>query len=104
MLAAGRPLTVAETETVILDGVALGNLALVAIPGELLATLGRDITTASPFPTTLILGYTNGYLGYLADAASHDAATYEALASPFAPEAADAVVRAATMLLTQLAT
>ncbi len=48
-----------------LDGdvqvVACGPLALVALPGELLTDIGQAIRDKSPFPQTLVLGYSNGY-------------------------------------------
>jgi hypothetical protein len=76
----------------------LGNLALVAIPGELFASLGDRIVRSVPGPA-LVLGYANGYVGYLVDDAAHAAGTYEALASPFAPGAGDVVADAATTAL-----
>jgi len=78
----------------------LGELALVAIPGELLAALGRRIVDRSPFPTTVVVGYVNGYVGYLVDRSVDGC--YEALASPFGPEAGPAVAEAAVSLLARL--
>ncbi|MEA2529207.1 MAG: hypothetical protein QOG89_851 [Thermomicrobiales bacterium] len=72
---------------------ALGDVVLVAVPGELFASLGARIAAASPSPT-LVLGYANGYVGYLADEAAYAAGTYEALASPFAPGAGERVAEA----------
>jgi len=79
----------------------LGGLTLIAIPGELFASLGGRIVEAAPGPA-LVLGYTNGYAGYLADLAAYETGTYEALASPFASSAGEAVVRAATAVIGQL--
>jgi hypothetical protein len=76
-----------------LSAVVLGNLALVTIPGELPAALGADLAARSPAPTTLVLGYANGHAGYLVAASAVD--SYEALASPFGPDAGPAVVTAA---------
>jgi Neutral/alkaline non-lysosomal ceramidase, N-terminal len=76
---------------------ALGDLALVAVPGELFASLGSRIAAASPSPT-LVLGYANGYVGYLVDDAAFASETYEALASPFAPGAGELVVEAGRSL------
>lgn len=44
-----------------------GDLALVTVPGEMFSKTGIDIRTASPFPVTLIMGYTNGYVGYMVE-------------------------------------
>jgi hypothetical protein len=82
-----------------LDGWLLGDLALLTVPGELFASLGRVIG----FPeSTLVLGYANGYVGYLADRAAYAAATYEALASPFASGAGERVASEAAALLARL--
>jgi hypothetical protein len=86
-----------------LEAWALGDLVLLAMPGELFASLGQRIAAAAGTPP-LILGYTNGYVGYLADRAAHAAGTYEALASRFGPEAGDRVVAAASSLIATVAT
>lgn len=83
-----------------LGAVVLGDLALITVPGELTASLGAAIVAGSPFATTLVVGYANGYLGYLVDGA--DPGSYEALASPFTAEAGPAVVAAASALLGRL--
>lgn len=69
---------------------ALGDVDLIAVPGELFASLGAWIAGSSPSPT-LILGYANGYVGYLVDEAAYLNGTYEALASPFASGAGERV-------------
>ena len=84
-----------------IDAWMLGDLALVAIPAELFVSLGREIENASA-GKTLILGYANGYSGYLADRAAHRAGTYEALASPFGPEAGERVAATAAKLVARL--
>lgn len=68
----------------------IGGLTLFGIPGELFASLGELCTHGDD--RTLILGYTNGYLGYFADRAAYDQGLYEALASPFAPGTGEAMV------------
>lgn len=51
----GRPTTDAEIQVI-----SCGDLALVAMPGEPLTGLGEAIKKDSPFPHTLVLGYSNG--------------------------------------------
>lgn len=76
----------------------LGDLRLVAVPGELSASLGQRIVARSPL-TTLVLGYANGYVGYLADEPAYRAGTYEALASPFGAGAGERVADAISTAL-----
>jgi hypothetical protein len=78
----------------------LGDVRLIAIPGELFASLGARITESVLGPA-LVLGYANGYIGYLVDEAAEFARTYEALASPFAPGAGDRVANAAVTVMSQ---
>ncbi len=68
----------------------LGDLTFIGIPGELFASLGELCTQGDD--RRVILGYTNGYLGYFANRAAYDDGLYEALASPFAPGASEAMV------------
>lgn len=57
--------------------VRLGQLVLVGLPGEPVSALSRMRANASLTP--LLVGYANGYIGYLT--AQGDESTYEALAS-----------------------
>lgn len=96
----GRP----WPETIPLDAWILGEeLALVAVPGELTAAPAGQIETDSPFPVTRVIGYANGYVGYLPDLPLYHAGTYEALASPYAPGSGEEIARTAAALLTSLA-
>jgi hypothetical protein len=79
--------------------VAFGDVAWAHLPVEPFTCHGERIRAESPFPCTRIVGYTDGYLGYLADEAAHDAGRYEALCSPFGPAAADIVVAETVALL-----
>ncbi|HYH55793.1 MAG TPA: hypothetical protein VD772_04230 [Anseongella sp.] len=40
--------------------ISIGSLALVTLPGEPMTELGTAIRERSPFPQTLVLGYSNG--------------------------------------------
>jgi hypothetical protein len=44
---------------------AIGETAVVGLPFELFSGPGRALRERSPFPSTLVLGYCNDYLGYL---------------------------------------
>ncbi|MFD0638903.1 hypothetical protein ACFQ9X_52315 [Catenulispora yoronensis] len=51
----------------------------------------------------MVIGYANGYLGYIPDEASYAAPAYEVLASPLAIGGGEAVVAAASDLVARLA-
>jgi neutral ceramidase len=78
----------------------LGKLELVAIPGELYNRLGVQIRHAAN-SHVLLLGYTNGYLGYLPTREAYAELDYEVLMSPFAPGAGEQLSEAAHELLAQ---
>ena len=40
--------------------IACGPLAFVALPGETMTELGMAIRASSPFPQTIVMGYSNG--------------------------------------------
>jgi hypothetical protein len=58
--------------------VAVGGHAWVHLPVELFASLGARLRDASPFEATRVVGYTDGYLGYVPDAAAYADGVYEA--------------------------
>ncbi len=48
-----------------IQAIAIGDHALIANPFEPFTVVGRAIVAESPFADTRVLGYTNGYSGYL---------------------------------------
>jgi hypothetical protein len=81
-----------------LDAARLGELTLAAVPAELYHALGTRITRRrSP---TLLLGYTNGYIGYIPTRSAYDdALDYEVLASGVAPGEGERLAAAAGRLV-----
>ncbi|HEX6140348.1 MAG TPA: hypothetical protein VF013_07815 [Candidatus Limnocylindria bacterium] len=79
--------------------VVIGEGAWVHLPVELFASLGLAIREGSLFSWTRVIGYTDAYLGYVADPPAHRAGVYEALASSFGPDAGEVLVGAALDLL-----
>jgi hypothetical protein len=77
----------------------LGELALVGLPGEPFTRTVLEIKEQSPHAHTAVLSYTNDECGYFPDAWSIEAGTYEALASPYAADAAEGLKRVALRLL-----
>lgn len=85
-----------------ITAVALGDVAWVQLPVEPFASLGLRIKRASPYRHTRVIGYADGYFGYLADAKAIADGSYEALSSLFDETGAEAVVAGAQALLATL--
>jgi neutral ceramidase len=87
-----------------IEVVAIGTHAWVHCPVELFASLGAELQRRSPFACTRVIGYTNGYFGYLADRATYAGGGYEVLSSLFAPAAADLLIETVGDLLERIHT
>src|SRR5215216_6230670 len=84
----------------------LGDVAIVAFPGELFSDFGRRVKAGSPFPDTLIVTLANGWHGYAPTLEAFDRGGYEprfAYPSRLAPEAGERMTEAALELLQRLA-
>ena len=77
----------------------LGDAAWVHLPVELFASYGLAIRAASPFAWTRVIGYTDGYLGYVADEVAHRNGVYEASSSSFDTAGGEEIAAAAIDLL-----
>jgi hypothetical protein len=89
--------------TLPLTVVALGGRAWLHLPVELFASLALRIRAASPFPATRVVGYTDGYVGYVADADAHRDGVYEAGVSLFDIDGSEQLCEAAIALLQETA-
>ncbi len=85
-----------------LQGIRLGPVALVCIPGEPFTEISQEIAARSPFPHTLFSGYSNGGFSYLPVREAYPEGGYEVETSPFAPGAAEIVVEEALKMLQEL--
>lgn len=85
-----------------LQAIRIGNCALLTFPGELFVEIGLNIKKRSPFEQTYILGYTNGYVGYLPTVQAFQEGGYEAVSSRFTPESARIIECEAVDLLRSL--
>jgi hypothetical protein len=92
---APKPGTVAFTVT----AARLGDVAFVGLGGEVLTQIGKAIKAASPVRHTFIITHCNGAAGYLAPKQAHVEGGYEVRTSPFAPQAADTVIRETVRML-----
>jgi neutral ceramidase len=96
----GQPLPTVPAEV---SAFRIGPLAAVTVPGELFCEIGMRIKAASPFPHTLIAGYTNGSVGYIPTAEAYPEGGYEVThACRVDPEAGQMIEAAAIRLLRQL--
>ena len=80
----------------------VGDVAFVGLGAEVLTEIGMAIKNASPFEHTFIITHCNGAAGYLPPAKYYKEGGYEIKSSPFAPEAADQVIRQVLKMLYQL--
>ena len=60
----------------------LGDLALFFHTAELFSYYGLQIRHESPFQNTILVGYADGFIGYLTDPASHEKREYAAAVVP----------------------
>lgn len=76
-----------------LQALRLGETTLLGIPGEPFAEIGLALKEDWPETQVMVVGYTNGYLGYLPTPAIYLEGGYEAETSVFAPTMADGLIR-----------
>ncbi len=55
----------------------IGDVALAALASETFAEIGLNVKSQSPFVRTIVLGYTNGCIGYLPTAKAYEEGGYE---------------------------
>ena len=80
----------------------VGDIAFVGIGGEVLTEIGMAIKAASPYKHTFVITHCNGAAGYLPPEHLYIEGGYEIKSSPFAPQAADMVVKQAVKMLHEL--
>ncbi|MBM3784977.1 MAG: hypothetical protein FJW30_11495 [Acidobacteria bacterium] len=81
----------------------IGEIVIVAMPGEPFAEIGLAVKKASPFAFTLFCGYSSGEGGeYMPIASEYPHGGYEVERTPYGPSAADTVVKAAIDLVKSL--
>jgi len=86
-----------------LQVIRIGELALVAVPGEMFVELSMSIKRDSPFPHTFCLGVSNDYIFYIPTAhAYNEEGGYQCFNSIVSPLAADMIVEAAAGLLEEV--
>jgi len=97
----GVPLEPVETE---LQAWRIGDLALVAAPGEIFNQIGVRVKEGSPFANTFFVGYANDSIGYIPVPEAYADGGYEVdHASQVDPEAAGILIAACLKLVQKLA-
>lgn len=86
-----------------LQGIRIGSIALLSIPGEPFIEISQRIVASSPFAHTLFSGYSNGGFGYLPARSAYAEGGYEVETTPFAEEAEDVLVKESLQMLEELA-
>ncbi|HWD82933.1 MAG TPA: hypothetical protein VG497_28735 [Kribbella sp.] len=66
-----------------ISAVTMGDVCWINLPVELFALHGACLQADSTYPITRVIGYTDGYYGYVVDPSAAEAGTYEALITFF---------------------
>jgi hypothetical protein len=81
----------------------IGELAIVAMPGEPFAEIGAAVKKASPFAYTMFCGYSSGVGGgYMPTESEYQYRGYEVEGTRYGKGAAAEVIRAATALFAEV--
>jgi hypothetical protein len=92
-------------EAVEIQGIMIGDLALVSVPCELFSALGHEIIDHSPIRRTWAVEHANGMFGYVPPQDAFERGGYECCLgyqSRLEPQAGHLMVEAALRLLTQM--
>ena len=81
--------------------IALGELGVLCLPGEIFAETGLYLQARSPFPQTLVLSLANQATGYLPTRSEMWAGGYEMRVSQMSEESEEAACAAGVRLLLQ---
>ena len=95
----------AEEISVQVQVMRIGNLALVAWPGEMFCQLGLDLKARSPAATTFVVELANDYIGYVPTRAGFEQGGYEiwlARSAKVASGTGEAMVESTLRLLKKL--
>ena len=85
-----------------LSALAIGNIALFAIPGEPFTGIGRGLKAAEGWTLVLPMCLTNGDVGYFPMKDAYDEGGYEARSSEYRAGTAEQIIEEGTILLNEL--
>ena len=86
-----------------MQGIRIGALALVSMPGEPFCEIGVGVRKRSPFAITMFSGYSNGNFSYIPMRQDYELGGYGVWNSPLAPGAGEQVIDEAVAVLGDLA-
>ncbi len=93
-----------ETMEIELDAVSIGDhLAFVTAPLEMYDSLGELVEKDSPYDTTIMLAFTNGYMGYMPSAYGWVYTSYETDVTWFVPGTGELIVEQHLKMLEDMA-
>lgn len=81
------------------DQVDPANCLFVQPPSGLFACHGRRLQAAGPHPVTHVIGYADGYFGYVVAAEADESGVYEALITYFDQPTTEILLATASSLL-----
>lgn len=84
------------------QGIRIGDVALLCAPLELFADVGLRVKERSPFAVTHVSGYSNGSFGYLPNRQAFTEGGYEVDATYFLPGADEVLVEAMVSVVEEL--
>lgn len=84
------------------QAIAIGDFALVGLPGEIFVELGQAIKKASPFRVTAVVSLANGAFDYFPDRKAFAEGNYEVISARTAEGAGEMMVETAIRLLKDL--
>ena len=90
------------TVNTIVQAIAIGDIAFIGIPGEVISKISMDIKQKSPFANTVIIGYANDYIGYIPTRENYIAGGYEALMMSLSEEEGKIILDASIDSLEEL--
>ena len=79
-----------------------GDVAIVALPGEVFVELGLAIKKASPFETTMVIELANSSPAYVPTRKAFEQGDYEVVNSRVAPGGGEMLVKATLKMLREL--
>lgn len=100
-----QKLASAHSDQVTLQLIQLGNVEIIALPGEVFVELGLEIKKHLDYTYTMIIGNSNGYIGYVPTETSFHEGGYEtrlSLTSRLVPKAGEIILKNVYQMRKQL--